>query len=459
MATTNTSDVKKIFKTVYGGQHDLRPQADVVDEILSYESSQQTGKEFVEDFIMGDEVGLTYGGTADTAFYNNPSIAGAVEQSSIQGTQFVLSSVLSWAFMTRSAGGGERAFYDGTKLVMKNHLSSHFKLRAIEKIYGQADAGLGYVSYAPSGTIYRGVAYTGNGNIVLTRKSGTTITFTAGIAITTALPSDAPTGTLGAIVFQPGQFAAGFWVAKKQIVVKQVATSSGLVVASGKLTGVDTRLGVIFVDFVPTAASSTTSHKMVFDGWNVNNCMVGVNKILANTGTLFGINASNYDLWSGQAIDLGQKKFNIKAVQEGVADAVNGGGLEEGLEILVNPLTFSAMTNDEAALRKYDASYKSSSATNGFEAIEYYAANGTNRIRASSKIKEGEAYGLIKEHWKCSGSQAPSFRPNGMGQEVIFPLQDQAGWCVRSFSDEFVICRMPAKQILWTGINSEGVDY
>lgn len=459
MGTTNTSDVKKIFKTVYGGQHDLRPAADPVDELLSYEASQQTGKDFVEDFIMGDEVGATWAGTQDNAFIINPSIAGAIEQSTIQGTQFVLSSVMSWGFMTRSAGGGEKAFFDGTKLLMRNHLSSHFKLRAIEKVYGQSAGGLGYVSYAPSGTIYRGVAYTGNGTITLTRKSGTTIAFTNGVASGGALPSDAPAGTLGAILYAPGEFAAGFWVAKKNIIVKQIATATNTTVGSGKLTGVDTRLGCIFVDFVPVVATSTTSHNTVYDNWKDNGCMVGVNKIITNTGTLFGINASNFDLWSGQVIPLGQKKFNLKAVQEGIADAINGGGLEEPMDILVNPLTFSQMSNDAAALRKYDASYKGASATTGFEAIEYYAANGTNRIRTSSKIKEGEAYGLIKEHWKCSGSQSPSFKPSGSGQDVIFPLQDQAGWVVRSFSDEFVMCRMPARQILWNQINSEGVDY
>lgn len=461
MTAVNNGDVKKIFKTVYGGQHNLVPAADVVDELLSYESSNSPGKEFVEDFIMGDEVGATWAGTAIRAFKIKEAIAGAIEQSSIQGSQFVLSSVIPWGFMTRSAGGGEKAFYDGTKLVMKNHLSSHAKLRAIEKLYGQSDAGLGYVSYAPSGTIYRSVAYTGSGTISLVRKSGTTVAFTNGVCPFASLPSDAPAGSRSAILFQPGNFAAGFWVGKRDIVVKQVLVSSGAVVASGSLKGMDARLGCIFVDFDAVVASSQTSHKIVYDEWESTSpqCMVGVKKIIQNTGTLFGIDASQFDLWSGQVINLNQKKFNLKALVEGVADAVNSGGLDEPLDILVNTLTFGQMSNDEAALRKYDASYKSSSANNGFEAIEWYASNGTNRVRSSSKIMEGDAFGIVKEHWKCSGSQAPSFKPNGLGQEVIFPLNDQAGWVVRSFSDMFVICRMPAKQILWTGINPEGVAY
>lgn len=462
MASENTPDVKKIFKTVYGEQHNLTLQNDVVDELLPYESSMQTGKEFVEDFIMGDEVGATWAGTAARAFKIKEAIAGAIEQSSIQGTQFVLSSIIPWGFMTRSAGGGEKAFFDGTKLVMKNHLASHLKLRAIEKLYGQADCGLGVVSYAPSGTIYRGAQYSGNGTITLTRKDNTTITFTTGVASGSALNGLAlPSGTKGAILMQPGFFASGFFVGKKGIVIKEMATSSKVVVANGKLTGMDARLGCIFVDFVPVVASGLNSHVVVFDEWEgaTPQCMAGVYKIITNTGLLFGISAAEYELWSGQVIDLGQKKFTLKAFTEGVADAVNSGGLDESLDTLVNTLTFGSMANDEAALRKYDAKYVPASAQNGFEAIEWYAANGVNRIRASNKVMEGHAFGLVKSYWKCSGSQAPSFRPSGLGQEVIFPLNDQAGWVVRSFSDMFVICRAPAKQILWKGINPEGPAY
>jgi len=462
MAQENTPDIKKIFKTVYGEQHNLTLNNDVVDELLPYESSMQTGKEFVEDFIMGDEVGATWAGTAARAFKIKEAIAGAIEQSTVQGTQFVLSSIIPWGFMTRSAGGGNKAFFDGTKLVMKNHLASHLKLRAIEKLYGQNDLGLGVVSFAPSGTIYRGFQYSGSGTITMTRKDLTSITFTNGVASGAALTGlNLPAGTRGAILMAPGTFASGFFVGKKGIVIKEILNSTKAVVANGKLTGMDARLGCIFVDYVPVVASGLTSHSIVFDEWESTNpqCMVGVRKIITNSGTLFGISAAEYELWSGQVIDLQQKKFNLKAFTEGVADAVNSGGLDEPLDVLVNTLTFGQMSNDESALRKYDAKYVPASAQNGFEAIEWYASNGVNRIRASNKVWEGDAFGLVKAYWKCSGSQAPSFRPSGLGQEVIFPLNDQAGWVVRSFSDMFIICRAPAKQILWTNINPEGAAY
>jgi hypothetical protein len=212
------------------------------------------------------------------------------------------------------------------------------------------------------------------------------------------------------------------------------------------------------VDFVPVVASGVGSHYIAPKGWAAGKCMVGMHKIITNTGTLFGINAADEPLWSGNVIDLSQKKFNLKAVHEGVADAVNAGGLDEPLDIIVSPRCFGQMASDEAAFRKYDASYKNK-AENGFEAIEYYAANGVNRIHSSSKVKEGDVFGFVRGHTRCSGSQLPSFRVRGMNMDIITPLEDQAGFKVRSFSDQYVMCRNPAKQILWKNGNPEGLDY
>ena len=217
-------------------------------------------------------------------------------------------------------------------------------------------------------------------------------------------------------------------------------------------------MGILYVDFTPVSASAIGSHYIAYEDWAAGKCMVGMHKIITNTGTLFGISASDEPLWSGNVIPLGQKKFNLKAVHEGVSDAVNAGGLDEPLDIIVNPRVFGQMASDEAAFRKYDSSYKTK-AENGFEAIEYYAANGVNRIHSSSKVKEGDVFAFVRGQTRCSGSQLPSFRVRGMNMDIITPLEDQAGFKVRSFSDQYVMCRTPAKQILWSGCNPDGIDY
>jgi len=446
MASVSTNQVIDIFKKVYGKANDLRPKGDIIDELFPFEEGKLVGDEYIEDFVLGDSVGITWAGDSQDAFAIKPAIAGSVKQSAIKPSQTVLTDVLSWGFMSRSASGDEASFFDGTKFVMKNHLSSHNSLITIAKLYGQSSEGLGTVSYAASGTVYRGATYGGSGNVTLTKKDGTTIAFTAGINAASK-----------AILFAPGQFAAGHWIGKKGIRVQQ-CTAAGAVVAAGSLLGWDARLGILYVDFTPVSASAIGSHYIAYEDWAAGKCMVGMHKIITNTGTLFGISASDEPLWSGNVIPLGQKKFNLKAVHEGVSDAVNAGGLDEPLDIIVNPRVFGQMASDEAAFRKYDSSYKTK-AENGFEAIEYYAANGVNRIHSSSKVKEGDVFAFVRGQTRCSGSQLPSFRVRGMNMDIISPLEDQAGFKVRSFSDQYVMCRTPAKQILWSGCNPDGIDY
>jgi hypothetical protein len=449
MASVSTQSVINLFKTVYGGLNDLRSEKDKLDKLIPFENNNKIGDAYVESFILGDSVGITFAGSGQDAFGIRPAIAGAVQPSTIKGSQTVLSDVLSYGFMARGASS-EAAFKNSTALTMENHLQSHNSFLNVAKYYGQASDQLGFVSFAPTGTIYRGAAYTGNGTVTLTQRSGTNIAFTSGINVASR-----------AILFAPGQFAAGHWVGKPGIVIKQI-DSNNLVLAQGSVLSYDATLGILFVDFTPvapTAAVGAGSVRLCYDQWELNLCMVGMKRIMQNTGTLFGINAVTYPLWAGNQINLNGRRFNLKAVFEGVANAVNAGGLDEPLDIIVNPRTFGQMANDEAAFRKYDASYKSASATNGMESVTYYASNGENRIMCSSLVKEGDVFGIVSKNWRFSGSQLPSFKVNGSSDSIAFQLMENAGICVRSYADTYLMCRMPAKQILWTGINDEGIAY
>jgi hypothetical protein len=441
MSQVSNQQVVDLFKRVYGDLHNLLPQDFPLAREIPFSEGRKVGDSFVEAFVLANETGWTLAGTGQDAFDLNPAIAGVVKQSSIIPSQVVLTSVIPFAFISRSAGGGEKAFYDGTKHVMQNHIRSHSRLLEAMRIHGQRAAKLGYVSYAPSGTVYRGATYSGAGDVTV-----------GGIAFT-----DGVNTTSKAILIAPGNFAAGIWVGLEGCVLEQLDSASA-VVASGKLVSVDADNGILYVDFVPVAATSTTSHTVCFEGMESNKEMVGVQKILENTGTLFGISSSQYALWKSNSVNLQKKRFSMKALQEGVAQAVNKGGLDKPLMIMVNPRTFAALTQDEAALRKYDASYKSA-AQNGFETIEYYAANGLNKIVPHRMIMEGDVYGLEIGDWIRSGSAEISFKVPGLDKEIIFALENQAGYVVRSFSDQFVMCRAPARQIVWTNGNDEGVAY
>lgn len=435
MSSVSNNVVVELFKNVYGEMHDLVPDDQLLSKEIPFNDGAQVGTKFIEDVILGAEVGITFGGSSQEAFEINPAIAGAVKQTEVTPYVTILPSILPFATISRSLGS-EKAFLAATKFITKNNLKSHNELKEVTRLYGQSTGGLGYVSYYSG--VYRGAAFTdGTGTL-------NSVAFTNGINAASK-----------AILLQQGTFAAGHWVGKQGIKVKQVATSSGAVVAAGKLVSVQAAYGYITVDFTPVAASSATSHKLVYDGWQDQGEMYGMDYILSQSGTLFGINNSLYSLFKGNSVNNGGQKLTLTKVQGYIADAVNGGGLEGDVTLLVNPRSWATMAVTESGLRVYDQSYKPGQAQNGFMDLEFYSQNGKLTVKAHRCVKEGEAYLLKMDTWKRSGSAQVGFRVPGIEGDLIKPLENQAGYVFRSFSDEYLFCFQPAFNIKISNINDE----
>jgi hypothetical protein len=288
------------------------------------------------------------------------------------------------------------------------------------------------------------VAFTnGTGSLSV---NGSTVAFTNGINASEKM-----------ILLKPGDFASGIWVGSEGCIVKQI-NSSGAVVAEGKLVGVDADMGVIIVDFTPVAASSTSSHRICFEGMELAKDSMGVHKILSSNSSLFGISNTQYSLWKGNSIPLSAVKFTFDRLQTGVAAAVNRGGLDGDLNIYVNPRTWGTLISTEAAKRMYDSSYKTSEADNGSEAIVFYHQAGKAVIKSHRMVMEGDVFGLHAADWSRSGSAEISFSVPGVDKEIIFPLENQAAMAFRSFADQYTFCHAPARSILWSGVNDEAAS-
>ncbi len=440
MASVSSGDVVNVFKRVYGDVTNLLPEDFPLAKAIPFSEKQKVGDSYVECVVLTNETGITLGGSTMDAFELNPAIAGVVKQTSVTPSITVLPSVVPWGVISRSAGAGDKAFFDATKFIVKNNLRSHGRFQEAFRLYGQSAALLGYVSYASA--TYRGVSFTtGTGTLTL---GGSSVTLTTGVNTSSKW-----------ILLAPGQFAAGLWVGMEGVKVNQV-NSVGAIVASGKLVSVDAAQGAIKVDFVPVAATSTTSHRLCYDGMEVAKEYLGIHKVMTTTaGSLFGIDNTNYSLFQPNYKTLASVKMTLARFQLVVADAVNKGGLEGDLDVYVNPRTWATMATTEAGLRVYDKSYSPSEAENGFEAISFYTQAGKATFRPHRMVKEGDCFALHLPTWSRSGSAEVSFTVPGMPQELIFPLENQAAYAFRSYSDQYIFCHQPSWNILIDGINDE----
>lgn len=442
MSQASTGDVLNLFKKVYGNLQQILPEDFPTQQDIPFNEKQKVGESYSEAIVLTYENGWTLLGNSTSLVEINPAIAGSVQQALVVPYATVLASVIPWQVASRAASQGEAAFFSATKFLVRNNLRSHGKLLEILRIYGQnaARGYLGYVSFY-SGS-YRGQAFV-NGTGTL-EVNGVSTLFTNGINAASKM-----------ILFQKGFFAAGIWTGAEQAIVQQV-NAANVVVAQGKVVGVDVAVGVLIVDFTPIAATSTTSHRICFQGQTTSNDMIGIINILTNTGSLFGIPTANYDLWKGNVYDVQNQKLTLNDLQLAAAQAVNRGGLDGDLTVYVNPRTWARLSQTEAGLRIYDESYTEGEAQNGFETLKFHTQTGALFVKAHRFIHEGEALALHLDDWSRSGSAEISFKVPGMNDDqLMFPLQNQNGYAFRSYSDQYVFCHGPAKSIYFFNIDDE----
>jgi hypothetical protein len=439
MGQVSTASTIELFKECYGDNIDLIPDDNHIGKLLPFSEKGRVGDSFIESVVLTNETGITLSDTTD-AFTIAPARAGVTRKASVTPYIAVLPSILPYGVISRSMND-KTSFFRATKFIVKNNLKSHFKFLEILRLYGRSSKLLGYVSYATA--TYRDASFT-DGTGTLTKKDGSTITFTNGINVTDK-----------ALLFAPGDFS-GLWLGMEGVKVNQV-DSTGTIVASGSLATVNAPLGYITVDFVPVAATSTTSHRLCFDGMEAAKDAVGIHNILSNTGTLFGINANNYSLWEGTVVNVNSAKLSLQIIQDGIAQMVLQGGDDSDLDLYVNPRSWATLADEQTNLVRHDSKYKTSEFVNGAEGIKFYSQNGSLTVHSHRMVMEGDAFCLNKNCWLRSGSAEAAFKIPGMegAQDLIIDLTNQAGYQFRSYSDQYLFCHRPADNIYFKNINDD----
>lgn len=441
MAQSQTSpEVVQLFKKVYGKTNDLLPNDQIISKLIAWNDSQKVGEKFIETCVLGHEVGISLLGSGSDPLEINQAIAGAVKNVEVSAYASVLKSRIPWQVISRSLGT-EQAFFNATKHIVKNNISSHEKLKEIFRLYGQATYKLGRVFYGTK--TFRGISFTtGSGTIAY---QGTDIAFTNGV------------NTSSKLILLAGDFAPGNYVGLKDLQIQQY-NSSNVVVAEGSLVGWDAVNNIIEVDFTPVAATSLTSHHIGIRGQDNSGEMIGIQKILSTNGSLFGLNNNQYPLFKGTQYALNNVKLTLGRLETALAYAVNAAGLEGDVTVLVNPLTHANMVTTESGLRVYDKSYMAEKSVNGFKDIEVYYQAGKATIKSHRGIKENEAFVLYADGWSRSGSAEISFKIPGMGEDLIQAEENMTAYSFRSYSDEYVFCVQPAKNIYISGIDPEAAS-
>ena len=401
-STNTVGNLNGFFKEVYADKlHELIPEGlKLVNMIKFIGKEKQGGNLFHQPVILGMEHGITFAASDDDAFNLNPPVAGQIKDAQVRGNPMVMRSVLGYTAASRSAGG-KNAFMDATKYIVANMLRSMSKKLEIHLLYGQVG--------------YGAVASAAGAVVTITTAEWAPGIWAGGEGMPIEIRDAAGTTSRGEFTIQSVDMAA------RTITLTASAQTAGVV------------------------ATDVIYHKGAF-----GNEFAGIHKILTNTGTLFNINAGQYNLWKANAHAVAGKLSFTKIV-EGAAKPVEK-GLDSKLTILVNPRTWADVLQDQAALRMYDSSYSSAQLQNGSKSIKFFSQNGELEIIPSIYVKEGFAYGLSIEEFMRVGSSDITFKRPGYGDEFFRDLENSAGYELRLYTDQAVFCMSPGKNVLFTGI-------
>lgn len=410
--TTTTTDLNGLFKEAYADRLvSLVPEQSVLVKNVPFKKgSKLLGGVYHQPVVLRREHGFTYAGANAGAFNLNPAITMKTQDAQVPGWQLVERSSIDYESVYRS--DNVNAFRNAVDLVMENAMESfNYRLEA-GMLYGQSATGLG------------------------------------DFGATTGVDA-----THINLVFTAAGWAVGIWAEAEGAQIDVFATGAGTPTNSAAMTVTAVNVSTRTVTLSGAAGDVTAIDALAagfvrFYGANGNEA-VGLDAILSNSGTLFNINAATYNLWKSNVVSGVAKTLDGIL---GVVGVVQGRGLNEDVDILVDPATWNKLVSNEAALRMYDSSFSKAELANGTKSISFYSQNGKLTIRSHTYVKAGEAFLVPMDRLIRIGSTDTTFNiPGTLDGKVFKQLSDAAGFEFRLYSSQALFVETPAKcaKILW----------
>lgn len=409
---TTVSQLSGLFKEVYGDKvESLIPDSAKLVKLVKFQpQDKELGNKYHQPVVVADSHGFTYAAPAAGAFSLNNHIAMTMQDAQVDGYQILLRDSIDYEAAAK-ASGGKKAFVKATELLIKRMVESMTKRLEIGCFYGASSGGLGATS--------------SSSNVDTTH---TVVTFTAA-----SWASSIWAGSENATV--------NFYTAVPALVSSStdaIFTIDSVNVDDRKLTLSGTTTGITALDIAVAAGTCT-----IWYNGSYSNQMSGLDKIMTNTGALFNINATTYGLWKSNTLSV-SGQLSMAKILQGLSKAV-GRGLDEDVLCFVNPAAWSDLHADQSSLRVYDQSYRKSEAESGVEKIVYHGQSGKIEIISHAVVKAGECFILPLKRAKRIGAQDVSFKFPGFGDDVFFPLQSNAGYEMRLYTDQAFFIEAPAK--------------
>jgi hypothetical protein len=426
----DTGTLNALYKVAYAkGVEDLIPKTGKLSEMIPFVPSElQNGKQYEQPVVLSAEAGFTYSLDSQSAYDLNESIGMNMQSAIVPGADIVLDSTVGYNQAAR-ASHSQTSFKSAMSTKFENMLKSSEKRLEVAMLYGNDNIGtttaqavviassmLPFVVDAASWAtgIFAGSE---NANIVFSLVSDST-----------AVDS-----------------LRSFKIAKIDVDTRTMYVAAGTAGTPGTLTTLETAIeaSALKINFYGSVSGSAGTFAFAE--------MAGLKKIITNTGSLFGIDASQYDLWKGNSVAT-SGQLTMAKVLSAVSKAVQR-GLDSDATVMVNPSTWADLASNLAALRRFDGSYSKKKSSNGSEELEYIGQNGALKIVPYNLIKQGDCFIFPEDKCVRIGARELGLNdPTRPQDEIFFTIPGKAGVGLRAYTNQAIFVEAPAQCVYISGI-------
>jgi hypothetical protein len=405
-----------MFKDVYEDKIvNLVPESSVIQKRVKFvENDKREGRMLHQPVLLALPSGLTFG--VGAVALNNP-IASTMGDAQIQGAGMTLADRITYDVAAKAASGGVRAFVEATELIVDALTQSMSKFIEIELMWGNSTLG----------TLGQSSVNTGS-------------------------------GTTGTLTIDAAEWATGIWSGLENMAIDLYITSGTVklnTTAAVTVTSIAPATRVVTVagaaaDMTALQAQSAAAVQ-IYPYAAVGNEMNGFYVILANTGSLFNINAGTYALWQANIYSAASTALNFGKIQSGVALAT-ARGLIEDVDCYINPTTYANVVTSQAGARRYDSSYKNKDAENGMQSLNFWGPNGKIALLPHIFMKQGYSFVLPMKRCQRTGATDLTFTLPGMPGEFFLQLPGYTAYELRCYTLQAAFLQAPAKGVLINNI-------
>jgi hypothetical protein len=422
MAQQNTtSTLDGLFKIVYGdGPVNAVPEVSILQKEIKFQKADKIGKSYNFPVILSQEAGVTYLAADAGVSTLNDSIAAQLKEASVAANQIIVRGQMDYEAAAKAVSSKE-SFKNASELLVENLMETASKRLEMAFLYGRSSTGLGTADSSAN-------------------VSATTTNVTMLLA----------------------GWAPGIWSGAENAVVQFYKVSDNSLVSSGAdsyfiVTTVNHSTRVI--KFTGTATGITALDTALGLGdcyihWKGAKDVepIGIDAIVANTGSLFGIDAAVYGMWAGSSYSAASAALSVAKILAAVELAVSKGGLMEEASVLVSPKTFMSLASTLTDLRRQNGGQKETTGIGGFEQIQLMASNGKLNLVPHPFMKVSEAFIVPFKRFKRIGSQEFSFETPGRAGELFLHVPDKNAYELRLYGAQAIVCTQPAKCVKITAI-------